>query len=223
MGFQTKILTSGIIFDATESMYPSIMHGVVKQEQEFPHGYSTYFGFIVGGTMTVQRKGAQDLTLSTGMHFSVPGPFLLSGDGRAVLIERCGYRGLFSIGGPIEEQGRLCYIDNCSTTQLVPPVRLGDPTLQQLYFPKDVNQTMHIHPTIRLGYVYSGAGICKTTSGDEFTLEEGQAFYLKERFLHGFKSLDKPITVIVYHPDSDVGPTDQIHPMISRTYRQSVN
>ena len=221
MSFAVKRVSSDILFNAQETMYPSMMAGLVHEAREFKTISSNYFGFVAEGTVTLERAGINPMTLVKGMYFSVPGSFRLDAkSGQAVIIERMGYRGLFSIGGPIEESGRLCYIDNCSTSQLVPPVRLGDPTIQLLVFPPNTDQSFHIHPTIRLGFIQSGSGFCKLADNKKIPLKAGDAFYLPERLIHGFISAAEPMVVIAYHPDSDVGPTDQSHPMLSRTYVQ---
>lgn len=221
MSFMIKKISNAVLFDAKETMYPSEMTGVTGQSRGYKSVSSTYFGFVSEGPVVIERAGMAPLSLSKGMYFSVPGEFTLDAkSGHAFVVERLGYRGLFTIGGPIEDSGRLCYIDNCSTSQLVPPVRLGDPTIQLLVFPPNVDQTFHIHPTIRLGFVHSGKGYCKLGTSKKVSLSAGDAFYLPERLIHGFVSESEPLVVIAYHPDSDVGPTDQSHPMLSRTYLQ---
>ena len=220
MSCEIKKFSNGLLFDAERTMYPTVMQGRSDEEGEFINVSSTYFGFVSQGDIKIMRKNLPASDLTKGMYFSVPGEFSFSGRGQFFVIERRGFRGLFTIGGPLEDSGRLCYIDNCSVTQLIPPVRLGDASLQQLVFPPNVDQTMHIHPTIRLGFVYSGAGFCKSSDGSKLPLESGSVFYLSERHVHGFQSGDAPMVIIAYHPDSDVGPTDHSHPMLSRTYLQ---
>ena len=45
----------------------------------------------------------------------------------------------------------LPYVNGCSTRQIFPPERLGDPTLQQLTIPPYTSeQVHHIHPTARV-------------------------------------------------------------------------
>jgi quercetin dioxygenase-like cupin family protein len=221
LAHEIKKFSAGMLFDAQRTMYPSALRGETNAEGAFSNISSTYFGFVTEGTLKIFRKGLPALELAAGMYFSVPGEFGYASEGRFFVAERFGYRGLFSVGGPVEDSGRLCYIDNCSVTQLVPPVRLGDPTLQQLVFPAHVDQAMHIHPSIRMGYVYAGRGLCKSADGQKQTLEKGDVFYLPERHVHGFQSLDQPMVIIAFHPESDVGPTDQSHPMLSRTYLQN--
>ncbi|MGZ6480570.1 MAG: cupin domain-containing protein [Bdellovibrionales bacterium] len=220
MSFEIKKFSSGTLYDAQTSMYPTVMHGRAQEEGEFQNLSSNYFGFVTEGLVKILRKGLPTIELAKGMYFSVPGPFSFASQGRFIVIERMGFRGLFSVGGPLEATGRLCYIDNCSVSQLVPPARLGDPTLQQLVFPPNVDQTMHLHPTLRMGFVHLGSGFCKLPDGSKLALEPGTVFYLPERQVHGFQSNKESMVIIAYHPETDVGPTDQSHPMLSRTYLQ---
>jgi hypothetical protein len=218
LGFISKRLAAGILFNAESSMYPTKVYGFTGGEIPFSGVSSTCFGIVTAGTVKISRPRLAAIDAAAGMYFCAPGPVEFSGDGECMIIERIGYRGLFSVGGPLEPAGRLRYIDHCSATQLVPPARLGDPTLQFLHFPPNTRQSMHIHPTIRCGYVFSGHGKCISSTGAEFAIESGSAFLLEEGYPHCFHSGDKPIAIVVYHPDTDVGPTDQSHPMLSRTY-----
>jgi hypothetical protein len=43
-------------------------------------------------------------------------------------------------------------------------------------------------------------------------------FCLEEHELHKFKTENSEMKLVVYHPDSDWGPTDQNHTMLNRTY-----
>ena len=80
----------------------------------------------------------------------------------------------------------------------------------------NVNQTFHTHPSIRLGIVANGRGY-STLKGQEISLEPGDSFFLDVDELHRFRTVDEGMTVIAYHPDSDWGPTDEVHPMLNRT------
>jgi hypothetical protein len=206
------------LIDASKTMYPSNLYGHTRGTLALKNETSTYFGFVNDGRFTLKGDHGLEQPLIKGMYFSMTGPAEFTGNGQAVVIERFGYRGLNQIGGPVEDRGRLCYIDNCSTSILVSPPRLGDPVFNLLVFPPGTNQTMHIHPTVRLGIVYEGHGECVTPNADPLPLKPGMAFYLHEEKAHCFRSFDKTMKIIAFHPDSDVGPTDSSHPMLSRTY-----
>jgi mannose-6-phosphate isomerase-like protein (cupin superfamily) len=136
---------------------------------------------------------------------------------RGTVISRLGWLGMFTIGGPLEERGRLRYIDGCTDSLLVPPVRLGDPCLNGLWFPMGTEQTSHTHPSVRIGMVVRGRGQCVTPSGVQ-DLRPGMVFVIHAEGEHRFRTEhDAGLTVVAWHPDSDTGPTDVDHPMVNRT------
>jgi len=65
-------------------------------------------------------------------------------------------------GGPLEATGRLRYVDGCSDTLLVCPPRLGEPCLNHLHIPPHTQQSEHFHPSLRIGVIARGAGVCHT-------------------------------------------------------------
>lgn len=231
--FYCQMLSHGLIKDVSLDMYPSILSGHAPDlaaalsatqsalgkdiESVFSEEWTHAFGVVTKGEIQIHRKGLPNFTLISGMYFSCPGALRVSGAGRAAIFQRRGYRGLFEIGGPIETEGRLCYIDNCMSTLLAPPPRKGDPCLNLLTFPAKTVQTMHIHPTMRLGVVLSGTGICLLGDGQKIPLKPETAFYIGQSTAHCFHS-NEAMSIIAYHPDTDVGPTDELHPMLSRTY-----
>lgn len=172
----------------------------------------TAYGFATAATRLVTPSGM--FSLSAGMYFASPGP--LKVHGRGLVVMRFSYRGLFVIGGPIEERGRLRYIDGCSDTLLIGPPRRGDPCLNHLHFPAGIKQTMHTHPSVRIGVVASGHGECVTPAG-VFNLVPGLLWFLPENAEHCFYTYDSTMDVIAWHPDTDTGPSDEDHPMLNRT------
>lgn len=216
-------LDHGASFDALSTMYPCSLKSVVgAQPAAFSNPTSTFYGFVSRGRYRIRYNDQIAADLVANAFFCCPGNCTLEPlekDSASFVIERHGYRGLFQIGLVEENDGRLCYIDNASTTILVPPPRLGDPVLNYLVFPPNVVQTPHIHPTIRLGLVFGGNGECVLNNGQKVPLAPGTLFYLPERLIHSFNSLAEGLKIIAFHPDSDVGPTDSSHPMLSRTYK----
>jgi quercetin dioxygenase-like cupin family protein len=187
---------------------------------ELPDG-GTHFGFVVEGPATlIAAQGT--FVLQTGMYFSVPGGCSLSG-GRGIAMTRLGHDAFFHVGGPVERRGRLKYVDGCTDSLLIPPIRMGDPCLNLLYFPEGIDQTAHTHPSDRIGCIFSGRGECVTPEGD-MALEPGMIFRIHADGSHKFRTLQgSDMVVIAYHPDSDFGPTDRIHPMINRTIVDGVS
>ncbi|MGF6790187.1 quercetin dioxygenase-like cupin family protein [Paraburkholderia sp. 35.1] len=188
---------------------------------------ATHFGYVHEGTARLQHNGHAWM-LHAGQYFCVPGRFSLHArNSRGIIMRRAGWRGLFMIGGPVEHRGRLRYIDQCSDTTLVQPVRRGDPCLNLLYFPAGVFQTAHTHPSDRLGLVLSGRGTCvaRNAGADaRVALEAGMIFCIHANGRHHFATdRGDEMRVLAYHPDSDCGPTDDDHPMINRTIVDGVS
>lgn len=215
---QIEQFTSALILDASQSMYPTVLSTHALDETSYADVTSTYYGIVLTGTVELVREGAPSSFLCEGMYFAASGPFRLRGNAEVAVIRRMGYRGLFTVGGPVEKSGRLVYIDNCTTSILIPPARRGEPVLNILVFPPNVKQTMHIHPTLRMGVVLSGEGNCITPHQAPIPLAKKNVFYLKESAPHCFYSGEQGMVIIAYHPDSDSGPTDENHPMLNRTY-----
>lgn len=210
-------LKHGVMFDATEGMYPSLLTGYTENELiSVGRTSSTTYGFVSNGAISLNNNG-ESWDISKNYFFSFKGEAEIKGEGKAVFFERLGYNGNFNLGGPIENSGRLSYIDGCSDSLLVYPARLGDPCLNLLTFPKNIQQTMHIHPSIRLGIVVEGNGLCHTPE-KTIPLTEGSVFCLDEMTQHCFETIDDTMKIVAYHPDSDWGPSDENHPMLNRTY-----
>ena len=153
--------------------------------------------------------------------FSLPGAAKLwcAGISRGVIVSAPDYRSYLMMG-KLEEEGRLRYINGCTDSLLIPPIKLGDPCLNLLYFPPSTDQTMHTHPSDRIGTILSGEGICVTEDGRgrlEHLLLPGMLFCIHAGGKHKFQTEASPMRVLAYHPDSDYGPTDETHPMINRT------
>jgi len=122
----------------------------------------------------------------------------------------------------INDWTTLPYVNGCSTTQLLPPIRKGDPTFQLLRIPPfSSEQAHHIHSTARIVYVYKGRG--KSVIGmegkmTELELEEGQVLILDKMVPHHFVTEDEPLVVIPLHIFSSTGKDEYDHPMFNGTH-----
>lgn len=212
---------AGEVLDATGTMYPSRLE-VLEGHHEINNGMGTSYGFVVAGKTEITAPGLR-IRAEQGTFFSVPGDFLIETSGQVVLIQRFGYRGLL-IAGRIEDAGRLRYI-GCSSTILVPPPRMGDPVFNHLHIPPGFDQAQHTHPSIRLGVIAKGSGIAYSSGYNgagawEEPLKPGTVFLLDAHELHSFSTVGSKegLDVVTYHPDSDWGPTDGEHPMLTKTH-----
>ena len=183
------------------------------QRLDLGAGDTHYFYCFCGPAVLEAPAGA--FPLSSGMYGSLNAVGALVGGGGFVASRR-GYRGMFQLGGPIEETGRLRYIDGCTDSLLLGPVVKGDPCLNHLHIPAKTRQTAHTHPSLRVGMIVRGRGFCVTPDA-EYPLEAGLAFLIEPDELHSFVTGEQSLDVVVYHPDSDTGPTHEDHPMVNRT------
>lgn len=180
----------------------------------------THYGVVVEGPVHLGCD-AGDYVLGAGMVFCVPGALRLEG-GLSWVVSDAAARGFFQICGPIEAVGRLRYIDGCTDSLLIPPPLRGEPCLNHLHFPPATDQTLHTHPSVRVGLVLRGEGWCKAPEG-ELPLRAGLAFWLPAETRHAFRTGALPMDVVAFHPDSDFGPTHDDHPMINRTLVDGVS
>jgi quercetin dioxygenase-like cupin family protein len=193
--------------------FPSVLSAWKNYGLRLEDG-ATHFGYVNSGSCVISSAPGH-YTLRAGMVFSIPGAGAVTGH-EGIVVSRYGYRGLFQIGGPVENEGRLKYMDGCTDSLLIPPVMYGDACLNLLYFPPGIAQTPHTHPSVRIGIVASGKGVCVTPAG-EIPLLPGQAFVIHADGLHSFNTRENAMRIIAYHPDSDFGPTHKDHPMLNRT------
>ena len=224
-----KIFSSntGELLDYTNTMYPSFA-GIynVKNDHFQDQGFtyttesSTTYGYVFSGEVLLPNN----MRAFEGQYFCcwTWGSEQIQYTGKVALITRIGFKGQDMVGGPLEKSGRLVYINGCSDSLLVYPPRQGDPSLNALFFPPNINQSYHIHPSLRLGIVVSGSGVAcikdDRVNETEIPLVPETLFCIEERELHRFKTNDDSMVVIAFHPDGDWGPTDHQHTMINRTY-----
>ncbi len=215
----------GALLDDGDSKNNSIIYGFenespdhINNRQATIADKGTCFGFVASGSVGLQDRRI-NWWLDAGQWFSMPHGLLLNltANSRVVVSQSLGYQGIYAMGGPIEAQGRLRYIDGCSDTLLCAPPLLGDPCLNHLHFPAGIKQTVHTHPSTRAGIIAKGQGVC-LAERQEIALSAGCLFYIAKNTEHCFVTETSTMDVIAYHPDSDWGPTHQDHPMVNRTW-----
>lgn len=114
--------------------------------------------------------------------------------------------------------GNLSYMDGGSNTTAINPGRLGDPVVNYVHFPPNMHQTLHTHPSHRIGMILKGNGKIELDNDEFFNVNEGEVFYMRRYTLHNFITLDEPVIMFVFAPDSGTGPTDEVNPLKIRTY-----
>ncbi len=211
--FSSYSLLHGRLEDFSDSKFPTVLSAWAEQTL-FLQATGTHFGFVYAGP-AVLRCPCGTFSLASGMYFSVPGAVNIA-QGTGIVISRLDYRGFFHLGGPVEERGRLRYIDGCTDSLLIPPVLNGDACLNLLHLPPHTHQTRHTHPSLRLGLIIRGRGQCVMPE-ECIPLRPGQVFAIRADGLHSFHTEDDELLVLAYHPDSDFGPTHENHPMVNRT------
>ncbi len=211
-------LKPGLLYNHQDLNYKTLIYGFTsKSKVILPKGY-THFGTVVQGKIKLKYQSTERL-LQRGDFFSVVGPAKIDSiNGLGMVSSSHNYKGFNIFGGPLEKTGRLKYIDGCTDSLLIPPLRKGDPCLNHLHFPINIKQTPHTHPSIRTGLVYRGTGQCIIPNDDLIIpLKKGFMFIIKPESVHSFNTGKNSMDVVAFHPDSDVGVTDEDHPMINRT------
>ena len=214
----------GDIIKKNYTMYPTYMIAIEESYQMMTEDSNAY-GFCTHGSFNITTEKKKWM-VQAGDFFSLQTKMSVEpiGDERNLMfaIVRVGFRGIDMVGTS-EDHGRLSYIDGCTDSLLVCPPRLGDPCLNYLHFPVGIDQTQHLHPSIRMGIVIGGKGEAfqkpdGKREGWEKPLTKGCMFCLEEGEVHSFRTAENWMDIIAYHPDSDFGPTDTDHPMLNRTY-----
>ena len=110
----------------------------------------------------------------------------------------------------------LPYINGCSTENLLPPIRLGDPTMQMLYMPPNTSeQARHIHSTARVVYVLDGRGVSVTDK--KTVIRKGDVLVLDKMVPHHFVTGADFLWCSPMHIYSSIG-SEKNHPMYNGTY-----
>ncbi len=116
----------------------------------------------------------------------------------------------------------LPYVNGCSTKQVFPPLRLGDPTLQYLKMPPfSKEQEHHIHSTFRVVLIQKGIGKSIVGMEDkniETTLNPGTVCILEPMCPHHFETdTGDYLIALPIHIFSSVGIQEKNHPMFNGT------
>jgi quercetin dioxygenase-like cupin family protein len=187
------------------------------ESRAFDSTRGTYYVMLQNASYYSDNVKLEDVNsaLTVNNHFTIK-----CGAGTAVVIEYMGLRLLESryyVQDKLE-MGNLSYMDGGTNTTAVNPGRLGDPVVNYVHFPAGMSQTLHTHPSHRVGMVLKGRGLIELDNGD-FQLEQGDVFFMQRNVLHNFMCpYDENVVLFVFAPDSGTGPTDEVNPLKIRTY-----
>jgi quercetin dioxygenase-like cupin family protein len=210
-GFDLLMYTGHPVYDDAEISVVGLMGNAKHITMT-----GTLYLIVLRGYVRIESQDTS-VTLAPGMYAALPGLTVCVGvECLAVAVTAKRYTGIFTVGGPAEEHGRLKYIDGCTDTGLIQPLKLGDPCLNYLYFPKNITQTEHTHPSHRVGAVIGGEGVCKTPKRS-MPMVQGDMFIIPKNTPHLFKTMNYTMRIVAFHPDSEFGPTDELHQMLQAT------
>jgi uncharacterized RmlC-like cupin family protein len=119
-----------------------------------------------------------------------------------------------------ESVSNLPYVNGCSSHQVFPPIRIGDPTMQLLYLPPNTKEQIHhIHSTTRVVYVKDGRGysIQGMKGEKKIELNKGDIIILDKMTPHHFKTIEDELIVIPIHIFSSTD-SEYNHPMRNGTF-----
>lgn len=195
----------------------TITHVNPQHTQTFPATEGTYYVLLENSSY--QSRAAEFCEVNAAM--AVNSEFTVStGQGSACVIEFPGLHCLESryyVQDQLD-QGNLSYMDGGTNTTAINPGRLGDPVVNYVHFPAHMYQTLHTHPSHRVGLVLQGQGKIELDNNEYFPIRQGEIFYMRRNELHNFITEDSPVILFVFAPDSGTGPTDEINPLKVRTY-----
>lgn len=116
----------------------------------------------------------------------------------------------------------LPYINGSATSQLLPPLRPGDPTFQLLSMPPHTSeQAHHIHSTARVVFIYEGAGTCEYGSKGNtksMPLEKGDVMVIDKMYPHHFVTKEDSLIALPLHIYSSTE-SEGGHPMTYGTHQ----
>ena len=187
------------------------------ESRAFDSTRGTYYVMLQNASYYSDNVKLEDVNsaLTVNNHFTIK-----CGAGTAVVIEYMGLRLLESryyVQDKLE-MGNLSYMDGGTNTTAVNPGRLGDPVINYVHFPAGMKQTLHTHPSHRVGMVLKGRGLIELDNS-EFSLKQGDVFFMQRNVLHNFMCPHgEDVVLFVFAPDSGTGPTDEVNPLKIRTY-----
>jgi mannose-6-phosphate isomerase-like protein (cupin superfamily) len=180
-----------------------------------------YFSTYIGSQTVPVEKGDSIYYFNEALDTAIveKGPCTIKSQHLATII-----RGYMHPKATISLKGvtTLPYINGCSTKQIFPPIRLGDPTLQYLKVPPfSKEQEHHIHSTFRVVLILEGKGksIVGLNGKTETTdLGPGTVCIFEPMSPHHFETdTESSLIAIPLHIYSTIGSLEKNHPMFNGT------
>lgn len=211
----------GVVLDTQDYAVLALESPTLDAFVDCPDG--TIYGVVVDGQNAIlhRRRHGCAMPAETVFATSDREHGLSSPGGRLLLVVAKGKDSPFVLT-EVEPTGRLRYIDGCTDSLLIPPVRKGEPCLNFLHIPPNVEQTMHTHPSDRVGVVLDGRGQCVTPEGVT-ELVGGVIWRIPANAPHRFRTDGKPLRIVAFHPDSDFGADHDDHPMLNKSLVDGVS
>jgi quercetin dioxygenase-like cupin family protein len=187
------------------------------ESRAFDYTRGTYYIMLQNASYYSDNVKLENVNaaLAVNNHFTVK-----CGQGTAVVIEYLGVK-LLESRYYVQDKlgmGNLSYMDGGTNTTAINPGRLGDPVINYVHFPAGMKQTLHTHPSHRVGMVLEGRGQVELDD-DNFELIPGDVFFMQRNVLHNFTCpYNEDVVLFVFAPDSGTGPTDEVNPLKIRTY-----
>lgn len=203
---------------ATQDRWPLRITKLESGESRaFDYTPGTYYIMLQNASYYADNVKFEDVcaAFAVNNHFTIK-----CGAGTAVVIEYLGLRLLESryYVQDTLDMGNLSYMDGGTNTTAVNPGRLGDPVVNYVHFPAGMKQTLHTHPSHRVGMILKGHGLVELDNS-EFPLKQGDVFFMQRNVLHNFMCpYGEDVVLFVFAPDSGTGPTDEVNPLKIRTY-----
>lgn len=214
--------TVELLFDHSEDKkLPVKVYAMSSNHQSFHMDVRySYFLFCAQGAFRIYRadlNSSYDIHagqyVSIGMESGSISPIDFS---LGILIEIQYGATLFTIGGPIEPQGRVKYKSGKSKTFLIHHDTLSNkkPYLDHNHFPTLFKGISHLIEDYRIGLVIKGGGVFKT-SKEEIDLNPGDLFLISS-----FEGKVKNVQDLKYSIDTENNTLDMIvfHPQDSETF-----
>ncbi len=188
--------------------------------------YTTYSKeFLKDNEIHVQRGDCVYYIIGDIAHVK-RGPFTLKDSNADIATVVRGYNPDSRTASIYQVSTTLPYVNGCSTKQIFPPERPGDPTLQLLRIPPySAEQAHHIHSTTRVVYVYKGRGV-SVVGMEQKTIRTllvpGMICILDPMSPHHFETpFGEELVVVPLHIWSSPGSIEYNHPMFNGTHLMS--